>query len=181
MTLNEDIIFSQPGLYRLASHEAYGGHHSELSNKDKLLVEEERGEHGLVITYSPQAFVSEGLAEAVYVLLGILDEKDNVKMLGWQYDRLVYALYNKMAFMHFDDGLSKEEIIQKLGKFGIDATTQKEAINFATDDEMGRYAPVYYSAMNFIINLYNRTSRKEELIKTLFALPCTPKLLSAEF
>ena len=181
LTLNSDVSFSKMDLYRLASHEAYGGHHSELSNKDQLLIEEGRGEHGLVVTFSPQTFVSEAIAEGMYVLLGLLDQNDPVYKLGWYYDRLTFALQNLATFMFFDENMTKQEIIKSLADYGVTDKTKDYIANFSTDPLFGKYAPVYYSAFNFIQDLYQTTSKKDELVTTLFTKPTTVDLLVSEF
>lgn len=181
LTLNSDISFTKLDLYRLAFHEAYGGHHSELSQKDKLMIDQGRGEHGLVITFSPQTFISEAIAEGIFVLLGGLDKKNDEQMMGWYYDRLIFALQNVATFWFFDDHLSKENINESLKKYVISDETRNGILSFSTDPLFGKYAPVYYTAFNFLNELYSQTSNKEKLIKTLFTQPCTPKLLTEEF
>jgi hypothetical protein len=181
LTLNIDISFNALDLYRLASHEAYGGHHSELSNKDNLLVREQKGEHGLVITLSPQVFISEGIAECMYVLFEILDKVNEEQMLAWHYDRLIFALQNLATFMFFDDDLTKEAIDGVFKKYIISDESRKGILNFSTDPLFGKYAPIYYSAFNFVEDLYLKTTKKDELINTLFTQPCTPNLLIEEF
>lgn len=181
LTLNSDVSFTKLDLYRLSFHEAYGGHHSELSHKDLLLTQQKRGEHGLVITFSPQTFVSEAIAEGVYVLLGGLNQDDDDHMVGWYYDRLIFALQNTATFWFFDDGLSRKEIKEKLSSYAVSDKTVENILNFSTDKLFGKYAPVYYSAFNFIQKLYEDTDQKAELVKTLFTKPCTPNLLMEEF
>jgi hypothetical protein len=181
LTLNTDIVFNQMELRELASHESYAGHHSELSQKDKLLINEGRGEHGLVITYSPQTFVSEAIAEGMYVLLDLLDEQNVAQMLAWYYDSLICALQNMATFMFFDEKFTRQKIAEMLKYFGISDETREYVLNFSTDPLFGKYAAVYYTAFNFLQRLYNKTSHKEKLIRTLFTKPCTPKLLVSEF
>jgi hypothetical protein len=181
LTLNSDTSFTKLSLYRLAFHEAYGGHHSELSHKDLMLVQQERGEHGLIITFSPQTFVSEAIAEGIYVLQEGLDKDDHDHMAGWYYSRLIFALQNAATFWFFDDGLSREEIKSKLSNYAVSNKTAENILNFSTDKLFGKYAPVYYSAFNFIQKLYEGTDQKEKLIKTLFTKPCTTSLLTEEF
>ena len=181
LTLNSDVSFNKMDLFRLASHEAYAGHHSELSNKDKLLIDAGRGEHGLIITFSPQTFISEAIAEGMYVLLNLLDKNDFKQVLGWYYDRLIFSLQNLASFMFFDDKSSKEEINKKFREFNITDKSRENLLNFSTHPLFGKYAPVYYSAFNFIENIYQKTSKKEELIKVLFTEPCTPRLLEEQF
>ncbi|MFA6249876.1 MAG: hypothetical protein WC686_00040 [Candidatus Shapirobacteria bacterium] len=178
--LNSDINFGKYDLWKLAVHEGYGGHHSELSNKDKLLMEG-RGEHGLVITYSPQAFVSEALAEAMMKIGGFVDNGDKEQKLVWYYDRLTFGLQNLATYWFNDDGLEIKEIRERLRKFYISDKTTEIIINFSTDKIYWAYAPVYYSAYNWLMDIYNRTNRKTELIIKLFSEPCTPGLVEAEF
>lgn len=181
LTLNSDVSFTKLDLYRLAFHEAYGGHHSELSYKDLLLTQQKRGEHGLVIAFSPQTFVSEAIAEGIYVLLGGLNPDDDDHMVGWYYDRLIFALQNAATFWFFDDDLSREVIKAKLQRYAVSDKTVENILNFSTDELFGKYAPVYYSAFNFIQELYETMDQKDELIKTLFTKPSTPSLLIEEF
>lgn len=144
-------------------------------------MEEGRGEHGLVVTFSPQTFISESIAEGMYVLLGLLDQNDPVYKLGWYYDRLTFALQNLATFMFFDDKMAKDEIIEALAEYGVTDKTKGYIVNFSTDPLFGKYAPVYYSAFNFIQDLYQATSKKDELVATLFTKPCIPDLLVSEF
>lgn len=181
LTLNSDVSFTKMDLYRLAFHEAYGGHHSELSHKDILLTEQGRGEHGLVITFSPQTFISEAIAEGIYVLLEGLDSTDNDQMVGWYYDRLIFALQNAATFWFFDDGIGREEIKSRLKTYAISHKTVENILNFSTDQLFGKYSPVYYTAFDFLKRLHRATDQKEKLIKTLITEPCTPQLLLTEF
>lgn len=181
LEINRDINFTSLDLYRLASHEAYGGHHSELSQKDKLLVSEGRGEHGLVITFSPQTFVSEAIAEGIFVLLNLLDDSNVEQMVSWLHDRLIFVLYNKATYLFNDDGLTREQISTELKKHIISDKIREEILNFSTDPLFGKYAPIYYSSFNFINDLYSKTSKGAKLIDVLFHQPCTPTLLVEEF
>lgn len=181
IVLNADTGLTRIDLRKLACHEGYGGHHSELSNKDKMLLDEGRGEHGIVIVFSPQVFVSEAIAEGIYVLLNILDQGDKELLIAWTYDRFLFALQNLATHLFFEDGLSRKQIDQQLQHYMISDQSRRNILNFSTDIIFGRYAPVYYSAYTFLHNLYQQTSRKDELITTLFTKPCTPSLLTEEF
>ncbi|MBI2464641.1 hypothetical protein HYV64_00725 [Candidatus Shapirobacteria bacterium] len=178
LTLNTDLHFNTYDLFRLSSHEAYGGHHSELSNKDKLLVERGFGEHGLVINLSPQTFISEAIAEGIYILLKIADESNLEEQLTWYYNRLTFALQNLATFLYNDDGKSVEEIRKTISEYYISDATVNLIVNFSTDPVFGKYAPVYYSAFNFLSDLFQKSLNKNELIETLFTKPCTPELLT---
>jgi hypothetical protein len=180
LTLNTDLHFSTYDLFSMASHEVYGGHHSELSNKDKLLTEKGFGEHGLVINLSPQTFVSEAIAVGIYVLLKITNESNLEEQLTWYYDRLTFALQNLATFLFNDDDRSVEDIKKEISRYYISDDTIRQIINFSTDPIFGKYAPIYYSAFNFLSDLYRKTSNKDKLVETLFTKPCTPQLLTKE-
>jgi hypothetical protein len=64
IAVNVDLPMSGIELLRLAIHETYAGHHSELCIKEQLLVRG-RGllEETLVLVPTPQALISEGIAE----------------------------------------------------------------------------------------------------------------------
>jgi len=181
LTINLDTSFTQLDFFSLASHEAYGGHHTELSNKDILLTDEGRGEHGFVLTYSPQAFISEGIAEGMLTILDIIEKNDPDKIIAWQYNRLSFALQNLAAFLFFEDKLTKEEIDVILKKYYVSDKTREGILGFSTDTLYGKYSPIYFSAYNFISNLFLKTKNKDDLIKTVFTQPCTPNILIKEF
>lgn len=177
LSINGDISFNSFNFFDLAFHEMYAGHHSELSHKDKLLLDEGRGEHGLIVTLSPQVFVSEGIAEAVYVLLGHLENAGDEYVLAWHYNRLMFAVQNIATYMFFDDSMSREKIRSEFEGVGLTPETLDAALNFSTDKLYGKYSAVYYSAFGFIEKLYKTSSNKEKLLQTLFTKPCTPNML----
>jgi hypothetical protein len=69
--INTDLPQRADRLVELVAHEAYPGHHTELSIKDaRLHVQQGRLEHSLILLNSPSAVVSEGIAtSALSVIL----------------------------------------------------------------------------------------------------------------
>ncbi len=62
--LNTDLPVSVAGLIRLASHEAYPGHHLEHAWKEADLVDEQgRLESSILLINTPECLISEGLAD----------------------------------------------------------------------------------------------------------------------
>jgi hypothetical protein len=181
VTLNADVGLTDLDLKRLACHEVCGGHHTELSNKDQMLTVLQRGEHGIVVTYSPQTFVSEAIAESMFDVLGILNHEDNDMMMAWHYDRLVFALQNLATYLYFDDKLPREEIDLKFKNYAVSDQSRQNLLNFSCDPLFGRYAPVYHAGYQFLKDLYEKTDQKERLVKVLFSQPCTPTILTKEF
>jgi hypothetical protein len=181
LSLNADSGLTDLDLLKFSQHEAWGGHHSELSLKDTLLTEQGRGEHGIVIVNSPQVFVSEGIAEGLFRAFGLFDQLSDEQQLLWFYTRKLLALHNLAAHYYFDDGKEKEEISTLLERYNVGKNGIKVVVDFSTDDAFGRYSAVYYSASTFIDNLYNQTKDKEAFLKFIFTQPCTPTLLKEKF
>ncbi len=64
VVLNTDIPTSGRDLLRLAGHEVYPGHHTEHALKEQLLMRDQgRIEEGIQLVPTPQALLSEGIAE----------------------------------------------------------------------------------------------------------------------
>ncbi len=177
ISLNKDIPFNEIDFQYLASHEGYGGHHLELCNKDILLEKEKRGEYGLIITYSPQTYISEGIADVLYELLEIGNLEDPEIRLGWLYDRLIISLQSITSFLYFEDNLKRSEIEDYLKTFAISKDSIKSLMSFCTDNFWGRYAPVYYSSSKFIKDVYEKSNDKDKLLKDLLTQPTTPDIL----
>jgi len=65
VVLNTDVPTTGLDLLHLAGHEVYPGHHTEHAVKEQLLiVEHGRIEEGIQLVPTPQAVLSEGIAEA---------------------------------------------------------------------------------------------------------------------
>lgn len=62
--VNTDLPVRAPGLIGLMTHECFPGHHLEHAWKEqRLFREQERGEASVQLINTPEAYVSEGLAE----------------------------------------------------------------------------------------------------------------------
>jgi len=175
LSLNSDVSLVEADLHQLSYHEAYAGHHSELSNKDKLLLNG-HGENGLVITYSPQVFISEAIAEGMYFIFNDKKDDDNVNMVRL-YTRLTFALQNLATHLYFEDNLSKSDIRKTLLTFYISEKTADNIVNFSTDKLFGKYAPIYYSGRDFFVDQNNKATDKDEFVKEIFTQPTTPSIL----
>jgi hypothetical protein len=70
VVLNTDVPTTGPDLIHLAGHEVYPGHHTEHAVKEQLLIRD-RGhiEEGIQLVPTPQAVLSEGIAETGVDLL----------------------------------------------------------------------------------------------------------------
>jgi hypothetical protein len=74
IVVNTDLPFSGAELVHLAAHEGYPGHHTEHATKEELLLEQQGHlEESLQLVPTPQALLSEGIAELGSELL--IDEE----------------------------------------------------------------------------------------------------------
>ena len=74
IVLNVDTTTTAFDLVNLAAHEAYPGHHTEHAVKEQVLIRDQgRLEEGIQLVPTPQALVSEGIAEVG--LPTLLDEE----------------------------------------------------------------------------------------------------------
>lgn len=176
LSVNTDTEFTDLGITRLAIHEGYGGHHTELTLKDRMLIEEGRAEHGFVLTYSPQTFMSEAIAEAAPYIFGLLPDTYDLKLV-MAYYHLELALQNAVAFMHFADNAGKTEIETLLSKFGLSDESKKNIHKFATNTQWGRYSAIYYPAFHFLMRIYKNVTDEKAFINEIYTDPVTPNLL----
>lgn len=181
LTLNSSIGITTFDLKHFAVHEAYGGHHTELSLKDGLLIDHGRGEHGFVLVYSPQVFISEGIAEAAFEIFGYDEEFTSEEKVINAYQNLSFALSNKAAFMYHNAHISKDDVTKYIENYKMGDLGTKNITNFVFDTVFGKYPAIYLSAKKFILDLYNTTGRKKELLLDIYKNPCTPSRLKRQY
>lgn len=177
LTLNASSGITSYDLKMFAVHEAYGGHHTELSLKDKLL-EQGKGEHGFVLVYSQQVFVSEGIAEAAFEIFGYGTSLTIEEQIFKAYSDLSIALTNRAVFMFHNDKNTKEEIEAYIDSYDMGKVGKANIVNFVVDEAFGKYPAVYYTARKFILDAYSNAKDKEVFLKRIYTGPCTPESLS---
>lgn len=177
LIINLDYPVNIRDVNNLAFHEGYGGHHTELVLKDRLLVDEHRGEHGLVIIYSPQTFMSEAIAVNSQQIFDTQPQTDEVKLISL-YDELTGGiLLNKVAYMYHQEKKSKKEIKEYLSSFNITQDSKEFILNFTTDAVYGIYTLVYHFAGEFLALKYKQSTKQQELLRDIYTLPTTPEML----
>jgi hypothetical protein len=181
LTLNAAAGLTSLDMKLLAVHEAYGGHHTELSHKDKLLVEHGRGEHGFVLVYSPQVFISEGIAEAAFEIFGYDQELSEKEQICKTYLELSNMLTNKAVFMYHNNDKSKEDIEAYIDNFDMGSIGKANIANFVTDPDFGKYPAVYNASKKFMLEAYSKAPDKEAFLKQVYTQPCTPQLLLEKY
>jgi len=132
--VNTDLPVRAPSLMGLLAHEAYPGHHLEHTSKEQHLVREQaRYESSIQLINTPEAYISEGLAETgarfttdearwKHLLQGICDragiamDADEVER-NWQINRAFHSLrgiQGDAALQLHVDGRTKEEVVEFL-------------------------------------------------------------------
>ena len=113
VVLNTDIPTSGRDLLRLAGHEVYPGHHTEHALKEQLLLRDQgRIEEGIQLVPTPQAVLSEGIAEAGLDV--VLDDAARVE---------AYAIVRRHGIELADPELAERiaKAFEGLGTVGVDA------------------------------------------------------------
>lgn len=191
--LNTDLPIRVSALPGLIAHEAYPGHHTELSIKEAGLIREKGyQEHLLTLINSPSCVIAEGIAtsaletilsdqeledwyrEEVLPRAGLrhIDPKKIIAM-GKATEKLS-GLWGNAAFMFHDQKKSPDEIISYLQKY--DMSTQEEAqkaIDFISNPLYRSYVFTYYIGHDLLQELFSRGGR-DQYFTRLLREPVTP-------
>ena len=161
VVLNTDIPTSGRDLLRLVGHEVYPGHHTEHAVKEQLLLRDQgRIEEGIQLVPTPQALLSEGIAEAgldvvldeaareeAYSIIrrhGIqLDDPELVERIAATFEGLGTVGVNAALMVH-EDGASAEEAAAYVEKWNLVTPEQsRQSVRFITDPTWRAYAITY--------------------------------------
>lgn len=160
IVVNTDLPFSGAEIVHLAAHEGYPGHHTEHAAKEELILDRQGHlEESLQLVPTPQALLSEGIAELGGELL-IDDELEAefariLGAAGVPYDPaeatairaarepLGYGSRNAALAIH-EDGLPVEEAQAYIERWAL-ATPKRAAhlISFITDPTWRAYVVTY--------------------------------------
>ena len=161
VVLNTDIPTSGRDLLRLAGHEVYPGHHTEHALKEQLLMRD-RGliEEGIQLVPTPQALLSEGIAEAgldvvlddaakaeAYAIIrrhGIeLEDPDLIEQIATTFEGLGTVGVNAALMVH-EDGAAVAEAEAYVEKWNLVTADQaRQSVRFITDPTWRAYAITY--------------------------------------
>lgn len=160
VVLNIDVPTTGFDLIHLAAHEVYPGHHTEHSLKEQLLLRDAGAlEEAIQLVPTPQALVSEGIAEVgldvvldadaraeAYVVLarhGIEFDVDLTERIAKVSEKLGTAGDDAALLIHAD-GASEEDAKRHIERWGL-ATPERAArgVRFVTDPTWRAYAITY--------------------------------------
>lgn len=171
VVLNTDVPTGAPDLIHLAAHEVYPGHHTEHAVKEQRLLRD-RGliEEGIQLVPTPQALLSEGIAEVGEEI--VLDDEAReeayaiVRRHGIETPDAVLARRIATAFealrtvgvdaalrIH-EDGVSVEEAERYVQHWNLVTPEQAaQSVRFVTDPTWRAYA-ITYSAGRDLCRAY---------------------------
>jgi hypothetical protein len=168
--LNIDVPTTARDLIHLAAHEVYPGHHTEHAVKEQLLLRD-RGaiEEGIQLVPTPQAVVSEGIAEtgadialkgdgraAAYRVLaghGFALDADLTERI-WDTLEGLRTVGLDAALMIHDGGVSLTEAQAYIERWGLATPEQAgHQVSFITDPTWRAYT-VTYSAGRDLCRAY---------------------------
>ena len=129
VVLNTDVPTTGLDLVHLAGHEVYPGHHTEHALKEqRLIVEQGRIEEGIQLVPTPQAVLSEGIAEAGIDV--VLDDAGKEE---------AYAIFRSHG-VELDDPALSEQIArasEALRTVGVDAALMIHEDGASVDGRKG--------------------------------------------
>ena len=160
IVVNSDLPFSAAEVVHLAAHEGYPGHHTEHATKEELLIDRQgHFEESLQLVPTPQALLSEGIAElGGELLINDALEAEFARILGAAgvpYDPveaaairtarepLSYVGRNAALALH-EDGVGVDEAQAYVERWAL-APPKRAAhvISFVTDPTWRAYVVTY--------------------------------------
>ena len=171
VVVNIDVPTTGLDLVHLAGHEVYPGHHTEHAVKEQLLIREQgRIEEGIQLVPTPQAVLSEGIAEAGIDVVLDDDARERLYAIirGHGLELVDPALAERItraleplrgvgvdtALMIHEEGASAEEAEAYTVKWNLMTPEQaKHSVSFVTDPTWRAYV-ITYSAGRALCRAY---------------------------
>jgi len=191
--INTDIPMRVSSLPDLIAHEGYPGHHTDLSIKEKKLVDELRYyEFTVNLLKAPSAVMAEGIAENALETLLTEEEReewfraeilpyagmshiDPKRMLAERKARRkLSGVAGNAAFMLHDQRKSEEEIIQYLQRYDLASFSEaRQTIRFISNPLDRSYIFTYHVGYELLEELFQGVDR-DTYFKRLIEEPVTP-------
>lgn len=192
--INTDLPATASTIFDFASHEAYPGHHTDLTTREQRLYRELGYTEWCVSPlFTPVSTMAEAVGEVGKEVLMTADEKyawhrdiffpalgiQNVDLALWRKLRepleKVGRARERVPFMLFDEGKSDAEIIAYLEKYALmNRDRARSAIRF--DREWGAYT-FNYTVGRGILRRYLATGNARAKFVKLLTTPIYPSLV----
>ena len=171
VVLNVDVPTTGLDLVHLVAHEVFPGHHTEHSVKEQLLIRDQgKIEEGIQLVPTPQAVLSEGIAETGPDL--VLDDaaqeeayailrRHGVTLIDPQLSERISKVTERLrtvgvdaALMIHEEGASEDEAQAYIERWNISTPEQaKHSVRFVTDPTWRAYV-ITYSAGRDLCRAY---------------------------
>ncbi len=171
VVLNVDVPTTGTDLIHLAGHEVFPGHHTEHAVKEQVLIRDQgKIEEGIQLVPTPQAVLSEGIAETGAEL--VLDDaakeeayailrRHGATLVDPELSERIAKVGERLrtvgldaALMIHDEGVSVEEAEAYVQKWNlVPADQAKHSVRFVTDPTWRAYV-ITYSAGRDLCRAY---------------------------
>jgi hypothetical protein len=169
--INVDLPLRANAITDLIAHEAYPGHHTEHSLKDRTLYQE-RGyaEHAIQLINTPECVVSEGIAtvaeaqifpgdegivfksEVLYPALGVQGDPEREERIDTLFGKL-RAVAGNAAILRHEQGASEAEVVDYLQTWELTPKERAERRFRFIDDPLWRpYIFTYFAGRDLILD-----------------------------
>lgn len=176
------------------THEAYPGHHTEHSIKEqKLYRENDLLEYSILLSNTPAAVISEGIAECALELIFSPEELVEIYQqiieetgISEYNGQLIYEYFhvamhplinvgdNKLLLLH-EKGASDDEILAYGKRYGLSSDKEtRRYLKFAKDPLWRSYGYNYTLGYKIVSKALSTTENKEQLFARLLQEPITP-------
>jgi hypothetical protein len=193
---NLDVPLRAFDLPYLVAHEAYPGHHTEHSIKERILVDQlSYLEHSILPSLVPSALISEGIAEiGIEVLLSPGDVAEHLRealvaaglpsddvglMVDAQIarDGLRDVRNNALLLLH-RDGASDEQVLFYLKSFALLSDERAALVlRFSKDPLWRSYGFTYVYGPRLVGEYIKRSADRIGAFEQLLVQPLTPSLM----
>jgi hypothetical protein len=160
IVVNTDLPLSAADLVTLAAHEGYPGHHTEHAVKERVLIEERgRLEEAIQLVPTPQALVSEGIAEVgtellagedlapglveIFASAGVRFDPAESRAIRAAREPLLAVGRNAAIHIH-EDGVGEEDARAYVSRWAlVPADRAKRTVAFVVDPTWRAYVTTY--------------------------------------
>ena len=193
--INTDLPIRANALLDLVCHEAYPGHHTEHSIKERdLFLARGWGEQAIQLINTPVCVVSEGIAtlaaeiifgaeaglwaaENLYPLAGISGDPEREQQIAAAaYQQR--ALNGNAALLLHDAGASPDEVVAYIMRYGL--RTEREArqtLRFISTPLWRAYTFTYFSGRQLLRNWFEQGDARQRF-RTLLTEQVTPSQIA---
>jgi hypothetical protein len=196
--INTDLPLHITDLTDLMAHEGYPGHHTELSIKEKRLMQDKGWlEHSIALINSPSCVVAEGIATRALSTLMTEEEQiawsaelfrragfDNLDA-EWEREidvvsRKLWGVRGNAAFLLHDQGADEEKVVAYLQEYGLlTAEEASKVVEFLSDPIFRSYIFTHHYGGEMLDALFAAQGDRDYWFTRLLVEPVTPDQIRA--